>query len=453
MKTRGVTSPRPVALHWPGRPAAAPPPRPRALTPLLRFPARRDESGSARLLCGDALAAMDRMLDEGRRFDLVHIDPPFGSDADYCRRRSVTVGDAKVEVSLPAYGDNDGGDVAGYLDALYPIFCRARSLLLPHGALYLHIDFRRGPHLRLLLDEVFGADALLNEIVWAYALGGSSKRRFQRKHDSIFFYAKEPGKHYFAPPREAATSSMLAGRPKLATDTWVTASREDDAAIDRDWPDQLVRKTMSNRDPERTGYGTQKPLALANRIVSASCPPGGTVFDPMCGSGTIGVAAVLLGRHAVLNDRGLPALDVTRARLLAAGAALQVDAVDDGPQPRRWRAQPPVAIDDTVATLRWPRSQLQGVDPSAVGALRADPCAAVGAWGVGARAVDGALEMHSWHDLANLRNAPPVQPSLAADACDSWWCADVMGRQHSGALSGIPDNAGAQDNDDPATSG
>jgi DNA modification methylase len=429
---------RPVALTWRDRPVAAPEPIKRTLQPLLRFSAAVPERGAARLLCGDALAAMDRLLGEGATFDLIHLDPPFGSDADYVRRRSVQTSDGKLDVNLPAYGDNDRGDVAGYLESLYPLICRAHQLLKPHGAMYVHIDFRRGPYLRLLLDEIFGSDALLNEIVWAYALGGSSKTRYQRKHDNIFFYVREPGRHYFDAPKEAATSSMLAGKPKLATDTWVTDGADGDATLERDWPDELVRKTMSNRDPERTGYATQKPLALAMRMVTASCPPGGTVFDPMCGSGTIGVAATLLGRNAVLNDRGDAALDVTRARLLAAGGALDVERIDDGPVPQlmdeRWAHKTAGG-----ARLNLPASFRDGLQHEGLRGL-ADTLLhhAVGAWAIGERAKDGALQVSAWSDHANQRNAVPVPQQLAGVKADSWWLADVLAGQSWGALADKP---------------
>ena len=424
---------RPVRLHWQDRPTAPPRPQPRELVPLLRFRGQSQDVGRARLVSGDALAAMDRLVQEGARFDLVHLDPPFGSEAKYERRRSIRTAAGQRQVPTPAYGDRDGGDVAAYLELLYPLLCRAHALLKPTGSLYLHIDFRRGPHLRLLLDEIFGADALLNEIVWAYALGGSAKGRYQRKHDTIYFYAREPGQHYFQAPREAATSSMLKGQPKRATDTWLTESADDAASIERDWPDELVRKTLSNRDPERTGYGTQKPLALAARIVAASCPPGGVVLDPMCGSGTIGVAAVSLGRQAVLNDRGAAALDVTRSRLLKAGAELAIDRVSGGPLPN-------LVKDRSVVTARGDSAVLGGAGGLLLTSdvlrdlAETEPLAAVGAWGVGRLHADGALLIDAVHDHAHLRDAGPAPAQLPRSGATHWWLADVTGRQFWGSI-------------------
>ena len=372
---------------------------------------------------------------------MVHLDPPFGSAAGYTRRRKLKGRSASVDLQLPAYSDVDGGDVAAYLEGLYPVLCRARDILAPHGSFYLHIDFRRSAHLRLLLDEVFGADCLVNEIVWAYALGGSTSRRFQRKHDTILLYARTPGEHYFAAPKEAATSSMLAGRPKLATDTWVTTGTDDDAPILRDWPDELVSKTLSNRDPERTGYGTQKPLALALRMVSASCPPGGLVVDPMCGSGTIGAAAVRLGRSCVLGDRGAPARDVTRSRLLAAGARLDVGEHGGDRALTVWQGRAPIVVHAGRATLVHDALEplFGGLDGAARELLSGEPLLAVGAWGIGKRADDGALDLIAFTDGARQREHVPVADTLptGGEAADAGWLCDVAGNMWVCPLTNI----------------
>ena len=253
-----------VRLSWPGRPTALPPPRRPQSELVLRFPlARQGDSRSqdlfaspphAAVWASDALATLDRLLAEGRQVDLVHLDPPFGSEAAYERKVTLRPSDgAALNLTLRAYDDRDGDDLAGYLAGLYAVLGRAREVLAPHGSLYLHLDPRRGPYARLLLDELFGPENFVNQIIWAYALGGSSRRNLQRKHDVIYLYARDRARHYFCPPQEEATSAQLKGQPKLATDTWETTGREADSALLRDWPDELVRKTLSNRDPERTG--------------------------------------------------------------------------------------------------------------------------------------------------------------------------------------------------------
>ena len=416
----------------------------------MAFPATASHGGSARLIAGDAVAVADQLLAEGRggTFHLAHLDPPFGSEADYARRRALIVDGQVCDFELPAYDDSDHGDLAGYLDGLYPVLCRYHELLAPEGALYLHIDYRRGPYLRALLDEIFGAENLINEIVWAYGLGGSSRRRYQRKHDTIFYYARSAAHRFFRPPQEAATSSMLAGQPKGATDTWSSADQDDGSPIERDWPDELVRKTLSNRDPERTGYPTQKPLALALRMVRASVPDRGQVLDLMAGSGTIGVAACLLGHAVVLGDRGDPALDVARGRLLAAGAALTMSGVDEEGLWQDWVGPAPCRLQGDMAILQ------AAPLPLPAGAVRAKPAvlaslkAAAGsngselfaAWGVGEVKADGALRVLAHWDQAALRQRGPLLTSLslpvaAANEALRWWAVDVLGRRWQGPLA------------------
>lgn len=440
---------RPVRLNWTDRPRNPPPVQSRQLRQHLRFGAGKPGVGAARLVAGDAVAVADQLLAEGLAgtFHLAHLDPPFGSEADYSRRRALPLDGRLLGFDLPAYGDTDHGDLAGYLDALYPLFCRYHELLAPQGALYLHIDYRRGPYLRMLLDEIFGADNLVNQIVWAYGLGGSSRRRFQRKHDIILYYARSARHRFFRPQQEDATSSMLAGQPKGATDTWTTVNRDDASPIERDWPDELVRKTLSNRDPERTGYPTQKPLALAMRMIRASVPDGGQVLDLMAGSGTVGLAAALLGHEVVLGDRGDPALDVTRGRLLAAGVRLALQGVDGAGAWSPWPGPPPCSVSDGVAVLDptplpWPAGAVRAapaIQSALAAAARLDGAGLFAAWGLGVVAEDGAVDVCAHWDQAALRQRGALQrtlplPSRVDRGGLQWWAVDVLGRRWCGPI-------------------
>ncbi len=428
---------REVRLEWPQRPLAPPPPLPRDLQPGLQLPGAPLAGGSVRLVRGEALAVADRLLGEGLagQIDLVHLDPPFGSEANYARARTLQIGSQNIDIELDAYGDTDGGDLAGYLETLYPVLHRAWQLLSERGSIYVHLDFRRGPYVRMLLDEIFGADNLVNEIIWAYGLGGSARGRFQRKHDVLYFYARDKKKMWFQAPREEATSSLLRGQPKQATDIWRTPDREDETRIERAWPDALVDKTLSNRDPERTGYPTQKPLALALRMVQASLPPGGMLLDSMAGSGTAGVAAALLGQRATLGDRSDVAIDCARGRAVAAGAAVRCEAIGlqgllaplPGPPPAR-REGPIVALGE----LRLPWQEgAQPVLSSHNGRCGGD---LLSAWGVGVRGTDGSFAVVGWWDGGAQRTRPNVPPSLtlpdAALAQEPlfWLGFDVLGR-------------------------
>jgi DNA modification methylase len=146
-----------------------------------------------------------------------------------------------------------------------------------------------------LLDEIFGSERFVNHLIWAYGLGGSSPRRFARKHDDVLFYAKSE-EYYFNPPLVPATSNRMMGKLKKAGDV-------------------LNVPSINNMALERTGYPTQKPLALLTLLVKACCPPGGLVLDPFCGSGTTLVAAAMSGREVCGVDVSPAAVRIARRRL------------------------------------------------------------------------------------------------------------------------------------------
>jgi site-specific DNA-methyltransferase (adenine-specific) len=224
-------------------------------------------------------------------FDLAYLDPPFNTGRT--QRRGAL-----------SYAD----DHADWLEGLLrPRLERVRELLAPHGTLYLHLDFREAHRARGLLDELFGPDAFLNELVWAYDFGGRPRDRWPAKHDTILVYVRTPGAHHFDTAeveREPYMAPGLVGpakaaRGKLPTDVW--------------W--HTIVGTTSR---EKTGYPTQKPEGVLRRIVAASSRPGGWCLDPFAGSGTVGAVCRALGRRFVLVDESADAIAVA-ARRLAAG--------------------------------------------------------------------------------------------------------------------------------------
>jgi site-specific DNA-methyltransferase (adenine-specific) len=191
-----------------------------------------------------------------------------------------------------------------YLGFLEPRLRQIHRLLDAEGTLYLHLDQREAHYAKLLLDEIFGRDAFLNELVWAYDYGAKPKRRWPAKHDTILVYVRDPARYHFdseAVEREPYMAPGLvtaekAARGKLPTDVW--------------W-----HTIVSPTGREKTGYPTQKPVGIVRRMLQASTRPGDLVLDPFAGSGTLGAAAAELGRRYVLIDESAAAVAVMTKRL------------------------------------------------------------------------------------------------------------------------------------------
>lgn len=230
--------------------------------------------------------------------DMLYADLPFNTGKT--KRSPPASGKVKGRATQAAYTDA-WTDTRAYTNWLRERMEATHGALRESATILLHVDYRVSHHVRLMLDEVFSPDCFVNHLIWAYGLGGSSPRAFARKHDDILFYARYPGRHWFAPPLVPSTSRRLAGRLKKATDV-------------------LDIPAINNMARERTGYPTQKPLALLEVLVGACCPPGGTVLDPCCGSGTTLEAARRHGRHAIGFDASAPALAIAGRRLGCAGA-------------------------------------------------------------------------------------------------------------------------------------
>jgi DNA modification methylase len=231
------------------------------------------------LLTGDCLDVMASM-DPGT-VNLCYIDPPFNTGRD--------------RIDAAGRYRDQWDSMEAYLGFIEPRIAAALKVVHDDGVILLHCDQRACHHLRLMLDDLLGADAFVNHLIWRYGLGGSSPRRFARKHDDILFYAKSD-RYYFDPPMIPATSQRMAGKLKKATDV-------------------LDIPSINNMATERVGWPTQKPIALLEMLIDACCPPDGTVLDPMCGSGTTIVAAATLGRRAIGIDVLPEAMETARQRI------------------------------------------------------------------------------------------------------------------------------------------
>jgi site-specific DNA-methyltransferase (adenine-specific) len=269
---------------------------------------------------GDNLAVLQTL--PVQTFDLIYMDPPFNTGRSQGRRTLAVAADPAGErvgfggrryrsrlLSELRY-DDEFGDYLGFLE---PRLRLARELLAAHGTLYFHIDYREAHYCKLLLDECFGRDAFLNELIWAYDYGAKPRRRWPAKHDTILVYVRTPGAHLFdadAVEREPYMAPGLVGPEKAArgkrpTDVW-------------------FHTIVPTNGAEKTGYPTQKPAGVLRRMVAASSRPGGWCLDPFAGSGTLGAVCRELGRRFVLVDSSPDAIAVMRDRL--APAATPEDA-------------------------------------------------------------------------------------------------------------------------------
>jgi site-specific DNA-methyltransferase (adenine-specific) len=237
------------------------------------------------LIEGDNLAVLAALPDA--TFDMAYLDPPFNTGA---RQRRGALGYAD------AFED--------YLAFLEPRLRRTRELLAAHGTLYLHLDYREAHRAKLALDELFGPECFLNELIWIYDYGGRPKRRWPAKHDTILVYVRDRARYHFDDAevdREPYMAPGLVGPEKTAR-----GKRPSDC-----WWHTIV----ATNSREKTGYPTQKPEGVVRRMVAASSRPGGWCLDPFAGAGTLGAVCAKLGRRFVLIDSNPEAIAVSRERL------------------------------------------------------------------------------------------------------------------------------------------
>ncbi len=291
-----------------------------------------------RIVLADNLAVL-RSLAAGS-IDLIYVDPPFNTGRTQTRTALRTVRDAAGDrtgfqgrryrseaLGATSYAD----DFDDYLAFLRPRLEEARRVLGPAGSLFFHIDYREAHYCKVMLDGIFGRKSFINEIIWAYDYGGRPKRRWAAKHDTILWYAKDPADYtfhageidripYMAPQLVGAEK---AARGKTPTDVW--------------W-----HTIVPTNSKEKTGYATQKPLGLLERIVRVHSSPGDRLMDFFAGSGTFGEAAAIHGRSCLLVDGNPEAVRIMERRLARFSPA--VEGVDATPEPTgAVPAEPPLA--------------------------------------------------------------------------------------------------------------
>lgn len=248
-----------------------------------------------------------------KTINLIYIDPPFNTGKTQKRLHLKTERDDKegdrtgykgLRYKTTLLGARSYADsFDDYLGFLEPRLRESRRILTENGSLYFHIDYRESHYCKLLLDQIFGRDSYLNEIIWAYDYGARTKKKWPAKHDTIFWYAKNPENYIFNYEEIERIPYMAPGlvgpekaaKGKLPTDTW--------------W-----HTIVSPNGKEKTGYPTQKPLGVIRRIIQASSCPGDVVMDFFAGSGTFGKAALELNRKFILADNNPEAIEVMQKR-------------------------------------------------------------------------------------------------------------------------------------------
>ncbi len=251
---------------------------------------------------------------EDGTIDLIYIDPPFNTGKDQERTQIKTVRDdvngdrigfqgkkyRTIKVGKKSFGDSFD-DFKAFIE---PRFEESYRVLAPTGSFFFHIDYREVHYCKVILDEIFGRECFMNEIIWAYDYGARSKKRWSTKHDNILWYVKDPKNYTFnfeEMDRIPYMAPGLVGKEKAAkgktpTDVW--------------W-----HTIVPTNGKERTGYPTQKPLGILNRIVKVHSKPGGLVLDFFAGAGTLGEAAARLGRDFIMIDNHPDAVQIMAKRL------------------------------------------------------------------------------------------------------------------------------------------
>lgn len=305
-----------------------------------------DNKDGNMVIRGECVSACAYLKSKGIQVDLVYIDPPFASGADYAKkvyiRRNPKVAEAIAQAEeeldddeLKAFEEKMYGDVwdkEKYLNWMYENLMAIKSVMSETASIYVHLDWHIGHYVKILMDEVFGEDNFKNEIVWHYRTGNLSFQTFQRKHDVILFYAKSEDSYFeaqnvkeyyvqiYGPDKKLSMKGPNDGEDEFGE---YKISQMDDV-----WNVSAVF-TLSN---EHQGYATQKPEALLQRVINASSKKGMIVADFFGGSGATSATANKLNRKFIHCDIGVNSIQTTRDRLKADGAEFDVLEIKDGVQ-------------------------------------------------------------------------------------------------------------------------
>jgi len=300
------------------------------------------------LIRGECVSACAYLIDQGIEVDLVYIDPPFASGADYAKkvyiRRNPKVAEAIIQAEqeldieeLKAFEEKMYGDVwdkEKYLNWMYENLIAIKSVMSEKASIFVHLDWHIGHYVKILMDEIFGEDNFINEIIWKYAGAMSSKRCFGKKHDTIFWYSRYNDGHIF---------NYNDVRDEYSPTTIARNKYSNNGSSDRvlnykpneggKYPEDVWEISIINPfSKERLDYATQKPEALIEKAIKAASNKGDRVADFFGGSGVVAAVANKLERKFIHSDIGINSIQTTRDRLREDKAQFDILEIKDGVQ-------------------------------------------------------------------------------------------------------------------------
>ena len=284
-----------------------------------------------KIFWGDNLQVMSHLLKQYRgQVDLIYIDPPFDSKADY--KKKIKVKGKEVETDSLSFEEKQYGDIwtnDEYLQFMYERLVILRELLSDNGSIYLHCDWHKSHYLRAVMDEIFGRDNFKNEIIWYYRRWNIASAQFAANHDTLLFYTKSVKGHIYnqmyIPKSEKSSAQGKSWKSVIGEDGVRRSIQTDEPTKGVPMPDVWEISMINPVAKERTeiAYPTQKPEALIERVIMASSNPGDLVFDCFMGSGTTQAVAMKLGRRFIGADINLGAIQTTTKRLINVASELQ----------------------------------------------------------------------------------------------------------------------------------
>lgn len=300
-------------LYWRGK---------RPFTSTQYYPAQlkerygeEDENGWInKIFWGDNIQVMSHLLRDFRgKIDLIYIDPPFDSKADY--KKKIKLKGKNLSSDINSFEEKQYTDIWAndeYLQFIYERLILIKELLSDTGSVYIHCDWHKSHYIRCIMDSIFGPNNFINEIIWSYKSGGTSDKYFARKHDNILIYSKSQNYKINIPKEKSYNRGLKPYRFKGVEEYedeigWYTLVKMRDV-----WEIDMVGRSSA----ERLNYPTQKPEKLIERIIESSSNPGDIVFDCFMGSGTTQAVAMKLRRKFIGSDINLGAIDVTSKRLI-----------------------------------------------------------------------------------------------------------------------------------------